>query len=349
MTELAEYRRKLMKAPRLRHLFLELTSNCNERCKHCGSTCGEGYIPDTLTTDDYRRILNNIRRDFGTDGYMLCITGGEPLLRRDFFDITGYAAELGFSWGMTSNGTLITPDVAHKLRVKEMKTISVSIDGLGQTHDEFRRTKGGYSRAMDGIQNLINEGGFGHIQVTTVVTHESIVELDRLFETFLDIDIDSWRVINLEPIGRARQFPELLLTPDDYRMLFGFIKEKREQGYPLTYGCSHFLGTELEHELRDWYFLCGAGLYTASIAANGDILACLDIERRPELVQGNILTDDLKDVWLNKFTQFRDPDYRRCDMCDNCADKAFCAADSFHTWDLDKHRPMLCLKETLGF
>ena len=349
MTELARYRRALMKEPRLKHLFLELTMNCNEHCLHCGSRCGDEVIPDTLSTEEYFSFLDQIKEDFGTSGFMLCITGGEPLLRRDFFDIMGYADKLGFNWGMTSNGTLISPETAHKLRLAGMKTISVSIDGLEETHDSFRRTKGGWRRALDGINALIAEGGFQHIQVTTVVTHRSIGELDRLFELFDNIDIDSWRVINLEPIGRAKQYPELLLTADDHRRLLNYIKEKREQGYPLAYGCSHYLGTELELETRDWYFLCTAGLYTASVMANGDIAACLDIERRPELIQGNIKRDRFGTVWENGFRQFRDPEYRSCGMCGDCKDKEFCAGDSFHTWNFDEHRPELCMKEILGF
>lgn len=349
LRSLSEYRKKLLKAPVLRHLFFELTMNCNEHCKHCGSSCGDGNAPDILSTEEYFGIIDQIKRDFGTKGLMLCITGGEPLLRRDFFDIMGYANELGFNWGMTSNGTLIDRETAHRLRLAGMKTVSISIDGLEATHNEFRRTKDGYSRAMAGIQNLIDEGGFHHIQVTTVVTHESINELDALFDIFDKIDIDSWRVINLEPIGRAKQYPELLLTADDHKRLFSFIKEKRDAGYPLCYGCSHYLGLSLEAELRDWYFICNAGIYTASIMANGDIGACLDIERRPELIQGNIRERTFKDVWENEFRPFRDPDYRSCDMCDKCDDKIFCNCDSFHSWNFDDHRPEICMKEILDF
>ena len=347
MTELSEYRKKLLKEPVLRHLFFELTMNCNEHCKHCGSSCGDSSVPDILTTEEYFSILDQIRSDFGTTGFMLCITGGEPLLRRDFFEIMGYADKLGFNWGMTTNGTLIDRETAHKLREAGMKTVSISIDGTEPTHNEFRRTKDGYKRAMTGLQNLIDENAFKHIQVTTVITHESISELDELFDIFDNIDIDSWRVINLEPIGRAKQYPELLLTPDDYRRLFSFIREKREAGYPLCYGCSHYLGTDLEAELRDWYFICNAGIYTASIMANGDIAACLDIERRPELIQGNIRRDRFKDVWLNKFRPFRDPKFRSCDMCDKCSDREFCNGDSFHTWNFDEKRPEICIKNLL--
>ena len=77
-----------------------------------------------------------------------------------------------------------------------------------------------------------------------------------------------------------------MLDKDDYRYLIEYIRSKRKEGYPVTYGCSHYLGLDYEREVRDWYFLCTAGIYTASIMANGDIGACLDIERRPETIMG---------------------------------------------------------------
>jgi radical SAM protein with 4Fe4S-binding SPASM domain len=161
------------------------------------------------------------------------------------------------------------------------------------------------------------------------------------------MDIDSWRVVNMEPMGRAKDFPELLLTDDDYRTLFEFIRNKRIAGEPVAYGCSHYLGMEYEREVRDWYYLCTAGLYTASISTNGDIVACLDIERRPEFVQGNILRDRFSDVWKNKFQIFRRDLSDDNAVCQKCDQKEFCHGDSYHSWDFDKNEPQLCFKDIL--
>ncbi len=346
LRQMRDYRQKLMKEPQLRNLFLELTVRCNERCLHCGSKCGD-VTSDELTVEQYRTFLEQVKEDMTTKGKMLDITGGEPLLRKDFFDIMGAAHELGFEWGMTSNATLIDDNVARELKRTGMATISVSIDGLESTHDEFRRTPGGYSRAMSGIESLIRTGGFESVQVTTVVTHKSIRELDELFKIFNEMDIDSWRVVNMEPMGRAKDHPELILTPDDYKYLFEFIRNKRIAGEPVCYGCSHYLGMEYEREVRDWYYLCTAGLYTASITANGDILACLDIERRPEFVQGNILTDRFSEVWKNKFQIFRRDLSDDNEVCSKCEHKEFCHGDSYHSWDFDNNKPQLCFKDIL--
>lgn len=343
---LAKYREGLFVNPELRHLFFELTLRCNENCLHCGSRCGEVRSSE-MSVEDYRKILTRVKEERGTKRLMINITGGEPLLRKDFFEITSIVHELGFHWGMTSNATLITKEIAHKLRETGMGTISVSIDGLEETHDAFRRTKGGYKKAMEGIQNLIDEGGFSNIQVTTVVTHKSIKELDALYEIFDKMDIDSWRVIGIEPMGRAKDYPELLLTPEDQKYLFEFIRNKRIAGEPVIYGCSHYLGLEYEREVRDWYFICTAGIYTASITAAGDIIACLDIDRRPEFVQGNIYKDDFMDVWKNKFKCFRRNLCEDNEKCRNCAEKDFCHGGSYHSWDFEKNEQQVCFKDIL--
>ena len=278
---------------------------------------------------------------------MLCITGGEPLLRPDFFEILGYAHQLGYHWGMTTNGTLITKDIAHKLAQCGMSTVSVSIDGLPETHDELRSMPGGYEKAMAGIRNLIDENTFHGIQVTTVINHRNIRELDALFEIMDKLDIDSWRVINLEPIGRALERPELMCTEEDYKRLFSFIWEKRLAGYPVEYSCSHYLGPEYEGEVRDWYWICGAGIITASIMANGDIGACLDIERRPETIQGNIRTDRFHDVWDNRFELFRTDLSDFSEYCKGCEHVKCCRGDAHHSWDYDKNEPRVCMKGIL--
>ena len=346
LNQLADYTAGLYQHPRLRHLFLELTLQCNEHCFHCGSSC-TSEKKEELSLEEYQRILREVKEDFDIRQIQLCITGGEPLLRRDFFQIMSYAHKLGYRWGMTSNATLIDQNVAHRLAECGMGTVSVSIDGLEETHDRLRGMIGGYRRAMRGIQCLIDEHAFRNVQVTTVINHQNIDELDALFAIMDQIDIDSWRVIHLEPIGRALKRPELMCTKEDYIRLFDFIREKRKQGYPLEFGCSHYLGLDYEAEVRDWYWLCNAGVYTASIMSNGDIGACLDIERRPETIQGNIRKDRFKDIWENRFELFRHDLSDLNAECRSCAHQHFCRGDAHHSWDYDHNRPRLCMKGIL--
>lgn len=357
MHELAQYRQSLYKNPKLTFLFLELTQRCNENCLHCGSSCvnnenrlriterEKNIQTDELSLAQYKELLDQIAEDFDLNTLQLCVTGGEPLLRKDFFDIMWYAHKKGFKWGLTSNGTLITREVAKQLKITGMKTISISIDGLRDSHDSFRQSTGAYYRAMHGVSNLINEGGFEHIQITTVINHTNIHELEELYRILVDMDIDSWRVVGIEPIGRALKHPELLLTMEDQKYLLDFIRQKRMEDMPVTYACSHYLGDIYEKEVRDQYFICGSGIFVASVCYNGDIVGCLDMERIPEIVQGNVLTDRFSDVWYNKFKFFR-RDFDLVDLnCIDCPSKEFCAGGSKHTFDYNLQQQRVCMKQ----
>lgn len=343
---LADYRASILAHPPLRQLFLELTERCNEHCVHCGSRCGDTAPVEELTLAEYKRILDDVARDFDLSKLRLAVTGGEPLLRKDFFDILSYAKEKGFAWGMTTNATLIDDDTAKRLYACGMRTVSVSIDGTRETHDRFRGIPGAYDRAMRGVEALTKQP-FDNVQITSVITKESIGELDEMFETLRETAIDSWRVIGIEPIGRAKERPDLMLSGEEQKRLLDFIKGKRREGWPVTYGCSHFLGAAYERQVRDWYFLCNAGLYTMSILADGGIVACLDIERRPELLQGNVRTDDLKTVWETRFEAYRNEPADLNERCRACAERDFCHGGARHSWDYDANQPLVCFKDVL--
>ena len=262
--------KELFEQPILHQLFFEFTLRCNEHCWHCGSRCGDIQATE-LTVADWKGILDQVKEDFANHLPQINVTGGEPLLYPGFEEVMSYAHELGFKWGMTSNAILITPDIAQMLSKCGMNTISVSIDGLEQTHDSLRGLPGGYRRAMDGIQNLIDIGTCDAIMVTTVVNHETIHELDDLYEIMKDLDIDYWRILGVEPIGRALEYPDRAMTMEDQRTLFDFIRSKRADNMPVSYGCSHYLGLDYEREVRDWYFTCMAGTTIASITCIGDV------------------------------------------------------------------------------
>ena len=117
--------------------------------------------------------------------------------------------------------------------------------------------------------------------------------------------------------------------------------------FDITYGCSHYLGMDREYSIRNFGFFCFAGFTVASILYNGDIYVCPDVERRKELIQGNVKYDNFADVWFNKFEWFRNLDKLKCGKCANCKDWKYCRGDSLHTWDFDKKEPKLCINNLL--
>ncbi|MCR5203375.1 MAG: radical SAM protein, partial [Lachnospiraceae bacterium] len=285
LEELAKHRESLRKSPHLRWLFFEITNRCNLRCKHCGSNCiVEG---EALTISDVDKTLKEVN-----EKPTICLTGGEPMLHPEFFEIAKCVRDNGFLWGMTTNGTLIDDIAAKKLKETGMSTVSVSLDGMEESHDKLRRKNGAWKAAVNGLKALQNAGF--KPQVTSVFHKDNFNEMDELYDFLIKLGITNWRPINVEPIGRACESGDMLLSPEEIRHLITFIKEKRfnsENPMEVTFGCSHYLGPMDERMVRDHYFLCGAGILTASVRSNGDICACLDIENRPELVQGNIHTD----------------------------------------------------------
>ncbi len=343
MHELAKYRRFLYNHPRLRCLFIELTDRCNLLCRHCGSECDptrSHYIDTGLIT----KAIWEIAEDLGNDSYMICITGGEPLLHPDFEDIVNTINWCDIPWGMTTNATLIDREMASKLKKLKMGSISISLDGLKEEHEWLRRVPGSFDKTVEGIKNLQSVGI--EVQVTTVIHKRNLEKKEEMYEFMRYLGIRSWRVVNVDPIGRAELDDELFLSRDEIIKLNEFIREKRfnpDNPMDVCYGCSHYLSYEYERETRDFYFQCGAGTTIASILHNGDIYGCLDIERRPELIQGNIRKDRFLDVWYNQFEQYRQDRSELCAECRTCQEKEYCGGDSMHTWDFDKGEPKLCL------
>lgn len=344
LEQLYDYRQKLYEKPILKDLFLEVTSRCNARCHHCGSSCGDFIPEEEISAEALKKTLLDISKHYNATNIVLNVTGGEPLVRKDLFEIMDYANHLGFQWGMTSNGMLITDEILEKMNQTNMETISISLDGLKETHESFRQVPGSFERIITNIKKLQRVPSIKIVQVTTVANKKNLHELEALYQLMKELNVVSWRVINVDPIGRAKENQEILLDKEEYRYLFSFIKEKRAENIiNVEYGCSHYLGLSLEKELRDTYFSCVAGLYVASILSNGDIFICPNVERRKEFIQGNIKKDNFVEVWENKFQLFRNNNRTKSEHCKNCPDWKYCLGDSFHTFDFDNGKPNFCI------
>ncbi len=338
------YKQKMRAEHPLTYLFWECTLNCNFFCAHCGSSAGHKQCTGELTTEEIKKTFKELAEDFDAKNIMLAITGGEPLLRQDIFEVMKYAHSLGFRWGMVTNGFLVDEKTVEKLKDAGMLTVVVSIDGLGKDHDEFRGTPGAYDRAINAVKLLAEANFLSDLQITTSVHQGNINQLEEMYQTFLPLGITSWRAMNVDPIGRAEHNDKLLLTPPQLKKLLLFIQEKRKKNkkVEVKYGCAGFLGLDLEKETRGHFFYCNTGINVGSILHNGDIFVCPNVPRRPELIQGNVKTDRFSEVWNNKFKFFRDPNRTKCSKCENCEWWEECLGGSMHVWDFDKNEPKMC-------
>lgn len=297
-----------------------------------------------MTFEMIKPTLDEVAANFSRRQMMYCITGGEPLLCPDWEKICSYITDLGFPWGMTSNGTLIDAAMIQRLHRAGMKTVGISLDGLEKTHDAFRGSPGAFRAAINALRLLCDSHLFYSVQAITVVTPENLGELEQLYQLLCEIGIRSWKLTGVEPIGEARSDPELQLKPEQYRAFFRFIQEKRACApFEVTYACAHHLPQEYDNTVRSNHFLCGAGTLIASITCEGDITACLDIDDRANAVQGNIKVDSFTDVWRHRFTQFRTNKALTSSICGACDQRDICHGDSWHTWDFIQQKPQQCL------
>ena len=342
------YKEKLRKEHKLTYLFWECTLNCNFLCKHCGSDAGKKVYDGELTTEEIKKVLEEVAQKFRPQEVMLAITGGEPLLRKDLFEVMGFANELGFPWGMVTNGFLVNNDIVEKMKKTGMVSVVVSIDGIGEKHDEFRGVKGAYDRAVNAVKLLVEANFLKNLQITTTVHKGNIEYLEEMYKTFLPLGITSWRVMDVDPIGRSENNDELLLNKEQYKFLLSFIKDKRKKSkIDITYGCSGFLGLKYEGELRGWFFNCNTGINTGSILHNGDMFVCPNVPRRPELIQGNVRQENFTEVWNNKYKIFRNKERTKCEKCGSCEYWEECLGGSFHLWDFENNKPKVCHLEMI--
>lgn len=185
--------------------------------------------------------------------------------------------------GNDTNATLVDGEAARALYDAGLSTVTVSMDGLEDSHDRFRGAPGALKRMEKGLNALVEHApDAARVDAITVVNKRNIAELPELYCRLADSGVRSWRITNMEPIGRALAHPDLMLDRDDFIRLLDFVKEAHPSSpsMEVSYGRSHYLTPKYERTARPYCFACMAGLRVASVAANGDIVACLDIERR---------------------------------------------------------------------
>jgi radical SAM protein with 4Fe4S-binding SPASM domain len=345
----ARYKDKLRSEHKLSYLFWECTMNCNFYCKHCGSSAGKKHFENELKTAEIKKVFEEVADTWNPKEIMLAVTGGEPLLRPDLFEVMGYANKLGFSWGMVTNGFLVDENKVLQMKEAGMSSAVVSIDGLGEIHDEFRGMKGAYEHAMRAVRLMAEANFIKSLQITTSLHPKAYPDLEKMYEVFKKSGANSWRIMNIDPIGRAEENREVLLDQSQLRGLLEFIKEKRKKDkkFEVVFGCAGFLGLEFEGEVRPWFYNCNTGINTASILHDGDIFVCPNVPRQPELIQGNVRKDSFVEVWVNKYEIFRDKNRTNCDKCQDCDDWDYCLGNSFHLRDFEKNEPKLCHRDLL--
>lgn len=208
MFRMSRYMRELISPTPARRLkppgpvvIWNLVRRCNLNCRHCYSLSSDVDFPGELTTAEVFEVMDDLR-DFGVP--VLILSGGEPLLRPDIFDISKRAKDLGFYVGLSSNGTLIDEAMSKRIAAISYDYVGISLDGIGAVHDAFRRQEGCYDAALKGMRLCHDEGIKVGLRFT--MTERNVESLPNILDLVEAEEIDKFYLSHLVYAGRGNRY-----------------------------------------------------------------------------------------------------------------------------------------------
>ena len=194
------------------------TRTCNLKCRHCYMSSDAKKYNDELSTEEAKRFIDDLA-EFNVP--VLLFSGGEPLIRPDFFELTAYTAEKGVRPTLSTNGTLITPEVAQRIKDIGVGYVGISLDGLQDVNDQFRGMDGAFAAAMQGIKNCVAVDQRVGLRFT--INHHNIEELENIFDFIERENIDRVCFYHLVYSGRGTEMMEEDVTPAQSRKAMDII------------------------------------------------------------------------------------------------------------------------------
>ncbi len=212
--------------PELRLVAWETTRNCNLSCIHCRASADNGPFEGELDTRMSLSLLDQISE---TGKPIVILTGGEPLLRPDIFEIAAYGTEKGLRMVMAPNGTLITRENTREMARAGIKRISISIDGATkETHDRFRGVSGAYEGAINGIR-LAKAAGI-EFQINTTVTKTNLDQIPAIHDLALKLGAAAHHIFLLVPTGRGKYIVDQEITAEEYEKTLNWFYDQKKLG-----------------------------------------------------------------------------------------------------------------------
>lgn len=271
----------------------ELTLACNLRCRHCASAAG---LPrhNELTTEEALALCDQFPALAVQE---VDFTGGEPLMRRDWWRIAARVADLGITTRIVTNGLPLVARTVARIRDVGISTVGVSLDGLEATHDDIRAHPGLWRRVLAGIKRA-TDGGV-QVGVITAVNARNLSELPALLDLLQSIGVRHWQLQPNLPLGRSGEAPDLALSDREFLELGAFFRAEhpraQEKGFEIVPADSLGYFTELDLLEPPWRG-CHAGLFTVGIMSDGKVKGCLTMP--DEMIEGDLRQDDLWDIWF---------------------------------------------------
>jgi heme b synthase len=206
----------------LRMIAWELTRSCNLACVHCRASAELGPYEGELSTHEVFRVMDEI---VSFSKPVIIMTGGEPLLRSDIFDLASYGTAKGFRMVMATNGTLFTEEIVRKIKTAGIQRISISIDGsTAETHDAFRKVKGSFEGSLRGIE-MAKNGGI-EFQINTTITQVNLRLIPDILRLAVDLGAVALHIFLLVPTGRGKDMKDQEISPLDYEKTLRWFYEQ---------------------------------------------------------------------------------------------------------------------------
>lgn len=194
------------------------TRTCNLKCRHCYMSSDAKKYQNELTTAEAKQFIDDLA-DFNVP--VLLFSGGEPLIRPDFFELADYAAKKGVRPTLSTNGTLITSEVARKIKDIGVGYVGISLDGLREVNDKFRGKAGAFEAAMNGIKNCVAVDQRVGLRFT--INHHNIQELENIFDFIEEENINRVCFYHLVYSGRGNQMMDEDVTAEESRRAMDII------------------------------------------------------------------------------------------------------------------------------
>jgi radical SAM protein with 4Fe4S-binding SPASM domain len=283
----------------------ELTLACNSRCLHCGSFAGRPR-EDELDTKEALDLVRQLR-ELGCE--RISLSGGEPLLRKDWHVIGEAIVKEGMAAGMISNGLAFDREAARAAAGFGIEGVSFSIDGLEPTHERTRTIPRSFSRVMKAVETALAE----NIPVCCVthVNKWNIRELTAMHRMLREAGVCTWKVQLSNPAGEMAACRDLVLQPEDLLHLLPALWDLRTSGLPFLeisdsigyYGSYERLLRKTWRKELPFWMGCNAGMRAIGVESNGNIKGCLALPSKrhgsTQFLEGNIRLTSLAEIWNN--------------------------------------------------
>jgi heme b synthase len=327
----------------------EITRRCNLHCVH-GRSSTEIVVKDhpDFSIDEAYRLLDDISNYAKP---VIVLSGGEPLLRSDVFEIARYGTDKGLRMCMATNGSLVTEDICAKIKASGMKIVSMSLDGASaEVHDDFRNEKGAFDGVMRAA-SLFKKHGIEFI-INSSFTKRNQEEIPKVYKLAKELGATAWYLFMIVPTGRGEEIMSELISKEQYEEILDwhYEMEKDELDMLVRPTCApHYYRLVLQRakqegvkfERRTLKFSTGgskgclAGQLICLIDVDGNVLPCSYFPKPA----GNVRTQSFKEIWENSelFRELRDfKSYKgkcgRCEyinVCGGCRARAYAMSGDY--------------------